>query len=148
MEDDFLSGARAGGGSFYDEDEPQESPRSQFYGYARGISRFGLLAGGSLAVTLLFRQVEAIAPIGWIALGCGLAASAIIITFTKNEQQRFNVMLLTVVGLFGVLCGTWDAVRFLFATTPFAGQLLAVALAFVAMIAIDLLRRRKVNGSY
>lgn len=148
LDDNGLTGAHVSGGSFYDEEEPQEQPRSQFYGYTRGICRFGILAGGSLVVTLLFRQFEAITPIGWITLGCAIAGAVLTITFTNNDQLRFNVLLVTVVGLFGVLCGTWDAIRFVFATTPFAGQLLTVALVFVAAIAIDLMRRKKPDGSF
>ena len=144
-QDDYLSGARSGGGGFIEEDEPTQ-PRSTFFGLTRGVSRFGILAGGSLAATLLFRLVEPLVPVGWLLLTCGLSASALTLTFSKNPQLQFNVMMVTLLFLFGVLCGSWDAVRALFLYTPFAGQILAVVLVFGAVVGIDLLRRQQSNG--
>ena len=145
LSEDYVSGGRSGGGGFIEDEEPTQ-PRSTFFGLTRGVSRFGILAGGSLAVTLLFRLVEPLAPVGWLLLGCGLAGSALTITFTRSDRLKFNVSIVTLLLMFGVLCGTWDAVRALFLYTPFAGQILTVVLIFGAVVGIDLLRRQQSHG--
>ena len=98
-----------------------------FYGISRGIARFGLLASGSMTLTLLARLIPAFTVVYWIGISAALLSLLGYAALCPEQHRPFCLIVLACL-LSGVTLGGWDAVAGLLADDSGKALILQLAL--------------------
>lgn len=87
-----------------------------FHSIARGVSRFGFLFAIGLSLTLTARIIPGAMP-GYLILLCiSIAGCIIYVCLSRRTSQRITAMMISVLIVFGVIGGAWDAIYSVFST--------------------------------
>ena len=122
---------------------PQPAQPLTFFGLSRGICRFGLLASGSLSVTLLVRLLPQLMPGYTLVLVAGLAVTAVFCTLSRQTGVRQAALLIAITIALGAIGGWWDAVYSLFESgDSLFWQCAIVVGVLVLVVVFDALLRR------